>query len=205
MAEISWQPIGIAILIIATLVLALCEVGKRMYTAELARLLEAGDIAAFRKTLNLPLVRLIFPAWNRAFMELNACLRAEDTGGAYHAIEHLRTLKASKVQRADLCVKAFTFYVEQKDKQAAKEMLNEMPSVCDSDIVEENRRLYEIYLEGSSAYITPLKERLAQATGADKGFLELLIAVQYENRGDGKRAKAYMSRAEVDMQLPSQV
>lgn len=194
--QLDFRPVGIGILVVATLALAMSEVAKRLYSAELARLLDAGDTDSCRKTLQLPIVRLVFPRWNRAFMELNTYLIDEDEAGARSCLEELFFLKENKAQKQALGAKAFSFYVEQRDKEQAERALKLLQEVATADEIEEAKRLYEIYLEGSSAYITEMELTLTKAAGAERGFLELLLAVQYENRGDDARAQRYMRAAE---------
>lgn len=194
--QFDFRPIGIGILVVATLALAMSEVAKRLYSAELARLLEAGDTDSCRKTLQLPIVCLVFPRWNRAFMELNTYLVDEDEVAIRQCFEELFALKANKAQKQALGAKAFSFYVEQCDKRGARRALELLQQTADAKEIEESKRLYEIYLEGSSAYIEEMKAALGKAAGAEKGFLELLLAVQYENRGDEALAQRYVRLAE---------
>lgn len=190
------RPLGIGILVLATLALALCEIAKRLYAAELARLLERGDTEACRKTLRLPVVRLVFPPWNRLFTELNTYLVDENAEETRRCLDELFARKANRAQKQALGAKAFSFYVEQRDKSGAQRALELLRQVADAAELEEAKRLYEIYLEGSSAYISQMEGSLNQAQGTDRGFLELLLAVQYENCGDDKRARQYMELAE---------
>lgn len=194
--QLTFRAIGVAVLVLATIALALTEAGKRLYLAELNRLLQNGETDKCRDVLKRPVVRLIFPRWNRLFTELNSYLLDEDADETRRCIEEMGSLRANRDQKRALSAKAFAFFVEQRDRDGAWNALQQLQSVADACEIEEATRLYEIYLEGSSAYIKSMEAALCRAEEAERGFLELLLAVQYENRGDKTRAQGYMKQAE---------
>ena len=56
----------------------------------------------------------------------------------------------------------------------------------------------EIILKKYS-YIDEMEERLKEASGLDKGFLEYLLALQYDNKGDEKKSAMYLEASKKDM------
>ena len=100
--------IGAVILIAATALLILTEVAKRAYTHELASLLEQGEVRAYLALLEKPFVKLVFPAWNRSFMQLNGYLALDAYGEADSVIERMLSMRQNDRQRRELVGKAFT-------------------------------------------------------------------------------------------------
>ena len=81
--------IGVAILLAATALLVILEVAKRAYVQRLTQLLEQADAKAYLALLDKPLVKFIFPAWNRCFMQLNGYLALDAYSQADAVIERM--------------------------------------------------------------------------------------------------------------------
>lgn len=193
--SLDMRTLGVLILAMNVFVLAMTEIAKRFYAAKLAALYERGEMGEYLHTLEMPLVRLVFPAWNRAFMRMNALMVEEDRSALDKLIPEMLCLGQSPKQRRELIGRAFNYYVEQGNEVGAKPLLDEIERVEPSEVSKQARMTYEIYLEKSFAYIDAMETRLSEVSGVNRGFTELLLAIQYENKGDARRAEQYFEKS----------
>lgn len=193
--SLDMRTLGVLILAMSVFVLAMTEIAKRFYAAKLAALYERGEMGEYLHTLEMPLVRLVFPAWNRAFMRMNALMVEEDRSALDKLIPEMLCMGQSPKQRRELIGRAFDYYVEQGNEVGAKPLLEEIERVEPSEVSKQARMTYEIYLEKSFAYIDAMETRLSGVSGVNRGFTELLLAIQYENKGDARRAEQYFEKS----------
>ena len=193
--SLDMRTLGVLILAMSVFVLAMTEIAKRFYAAKLAALYERGEMGEYLHTLEMPLVRLVFPAWNRAFMRMNALMVEEDRSALDKLIPEMLCMGQSPKQRRELIGRAFNYYVEQGNEVGAKPLLEEIERVEPSEVSKQARMTYEIYLEKSFAYIDAMETRLSEVSGVNRGFTELLLAIQYENKGDARRAEQYFQKS----------
>ncbi|MBD9039308.1 MAG: hypothetical protein EGR35_02965 [Collinsella aerofaciens] len=193
--SLDMRTLGVLILAMSVFVLAMTEIAKRFYAAKLAALYEHGEMGEYLHTLEMPLVRLVFPAWNRAFMRMNALMVEEDRSALDKLIPEMLCMGQSPKQRRELIGRAFNYYVEQGNEVGAKPLLEEIERVEPSEVSKQARMTYEIYLEKSFAYIDAMETRLSEVSGVNRGFTELLLAIQYENKGDARRAEQYFEKS----------
>lgn len=193
--SLDMRTLGVLILAMSVFVLAMTEIAKRFYAAKLAALYERGEMGEYLHTLEMPLVRLVFPAWNRAFMRMNALMVEEDRSALDKLIPEMLCMGQSPKQRRELIGRAFNYYVEQGNEAGAKPLLEEIERVEPSEVSKQARMTYEIYLEKSFAYIDAMETRLSEVSGVNRGFIELLLAIQYENKGDARRAEQYFEKS----------
>lgn len=193
--SLDMRTLGVLILAMSVFVLAMTEIAKRFYAAKLAALYERGEMGEYLHTLEMPLVRLVFPAWDRAFMRMNALMVEEDRSALDKLIPEMLCMGQSPKQRHELIGRAFNYYVEQGNEVGAKPLLEEIERVEPSEVSKQARMTYEIYLEKSFAYIDAMETRLSEVSGVNRGFTELLLAIQYENKGDARRAEQYFEKS----------
>lgn len=193
--SLDMRTLGVLILAMSVFVLVMTEIAKRFYAAKLAALYERGEMGEYLHTLEMPLVRLVFPAWNRAFMRMNALMVEEDRSALDKLIPEMLCMGQSPKQRRELIGRAFSYYVEQGNEVGAKPLLEEIERVEPSEVSKQARMTYEIYLEKSFAYIDAMETRLSEVSGVNRGFTELLLAIQYENEGDARRAEQYFEKS----------
>ena len=193
--SLDMRTLGVLILAMSVFVLAMTEIARRFYAAKLAALYERGEMGEYLHTLEMPLVRLVFPAWNRAFMRMNALMVEEDRSALDKLIPEMLCMGQSPKLRRELIGRAFNYYVEQGNEVGAKPLLEEIERVEPSEVSKQARMTYEIYLEKSFAYIDAMETRLSEVSGVNRGFTELLLAIQYENKGDARRAEQYFEKS----------
>lgn len=189
------QQIGIIVLVAAFAALIYVEVQKRSTFAKIEHYMGEQDFASVLALLDRPITRVLYPAYNRLFMRLNACLAMGDTEASARVIEEMLPLRMTKQQELALAIKAFSFYVEIEDKDGAGKMLERIEAHGAKEMAQMSRQTYEIFLCGSTAYIDEMEAALADAPLAEQARLCQLLALQYESRGDQPRADEYHTRA----------
>ncbi|MCR0134298.1 hypothetical protein MKD01_19465 [[Clostridium] innocuum] len=119
-------------------------------------------------------------------------------------LKEMLQMKVTKKQRIDLVNKAFNYYVEQEDQEKAKVLLSEIETFNDEKMKAESRKIYNIFLLKTHQYIKEMEQQLQNVTGVEKGFLEYLLYLQYENKGDQKKSRYYLELSQKDM-IPEQI
>ena len=192
----DWQLIGIILVALCVISLVYTEVQKRLVFSRYERFFERGDFEGCLRLLDGPLVRLIYPRYNLLYMRLNAQMCLQDDDESRRIIEEMLGLHASDEQRLVLLLRAFNFFVEQQDYVRAKELLGELRQKAAPEQLAECERTYAIFAEKSSAYIKEMEAELREAGSADRTKLLYLLSVQYENKGDARRANEYLERVQ---------
>lgn len=192
----DWQLIGIILVALCVISLVYTEVQKRLVFSRYERLFERGDFEGCLRLLDGPLVRLIYPRYNLLYMRLNAQMCLQDDDESRRIIDEMLGLRASDEQRLVLLLRAFNFFVEQQDYARAKELLEELRQKAAPEQLAECERTYAIFAEKSSAYIKEMEAELREAGSADRTKLLYLLSVQYENKGDARRANEYLERVQ---------
>lgn len=190
------KTIGMVMVAVVLVFTVYMEVKKRTTIGKLETYLAKGDFESYIKLVDRPLTSILYPKYNVLFLRLNATMALSDAEQTERTIEQMAKLKMNDEQRLALAVKAFSFYVDVEDKRKAKEALKYIEKHGGKEAARVNRRTYDIFLKKSSAYISEMEHALEKATPSDEVMLCQLLAVQYENKGDHKRAAAYRERVE---------
>ena len=83
-------------------------------------------------------------------------------------------------------------------------LLSEIETFNDEKMKAESRKIYNIFLLKTHQYIKEMEQQLQNVTGVEKGFLEYLLYLQYENKGDQKKSRYYLELSQKDM-IPEQI
>lgn len=190
------KTIGMVMVAVVLVFTVYMEVKKRTTIGKLETYLAKGDFENYIKLVDRPLTSILYPKYNVLFLRLNATMALSDAEQTERTIEQMAKLKMNDEQRLALAVKAFSFYVDVEDKRKAKEALKYIEKHGGKEAARVNRRTYDIFLKKSSAYISEMEHALEKAAPSDEVMLCQLLAVQYENKGDHKKAAAYRERVE---------
>ena len=190
------KTIGMVMVAVVLVFTVYMEVKKRTTIGKLETYLAKGDFESYIKLVDRPLTSILYPKYNVLFLSLNATMALSDAEQTERTIEQMAKLKMNDEQRLALAVKAFSFYVDVEDKRKAKEALKYIEKHGGKEAARVNRRTYDIFLKKSSAYISEMEHALEKAAPSDEVMLCQLLAVQYENKGDHKKAAAYRERVE---------
>lgn len=186
--------IGIIVVALCVISLVYTEVQKRLIFSRYEKLFERGDFEGCIRLLDGPVAKIIYPRYNQLYMRLNAQMCLADAGASRRTIEEMLELRSSDKQRLVLLLRAFNFFVEQEDYERAGELLEELREKASPEQLAGCERTYAIFAEKSSAYVGEMEAELKDATGPERTTLLYLLSVQYENKGDAKRANEYLEQ-----------
>lgn len=193
------KTLGIIVIVLCICLFISVEFKKRGTFKVLLQLLNKGEYGEYLTLLNSPFVKLVYPKYNRYYMKLNAYMFMEDHEEIMRLLDEMLQMKTSHKQRVDLVTKAFNYYIECDDKQQATQLMEEIETYQDENLKQECRKVYDIFILKKYQYIDEMEEKLKQASGMEKGFLEYLLSLQYENKGDMKKSKQYLERSQKNM------
>ena len=186
--------IGIIVVALCVISLVYTEVQKRLIFSRYEKLFEKGDFEGCLRVLDGPVAKIVYPRYNQLYMRLNAQMCLADTDASRRTIDEMLELNSSDKQRLVLLLRAFNFFVEQEDYERAGELLEELREKASPEQLAGCERTYAIFAEKSSAYVGQMEAELKDATGAERTTLLYLLSVQYENKGDVKRANEYLEQ-----------
>ena len=115
-----------AVVIICIAVSVFFSVKKRTTFKRLQQLMAAKQWDEFDRLLDDKLTSMLYPRYNRDYLRLNSYLLREDHKRASEMFDLLLGLNLPKMQRVDLVIKAFNYYVGQEDRKKSKELLHEI-------------------------------------------------------------------------------
>lgn len=194
----------LAIIIIAVVIMGIVSSSKkRALFDQLQHLLSLERFDDFFELIDSKQAELVFPEYNRQYFKLNAYLMQGDTEQANQMLEHLLSLKSSKAQRRDLVLKAFNIYMAQENAERGQAMLHEIEGWDEpqyEQIKIDSRRLFDISMHDSTAYIEDMERERTSADAARKSQLDLMLAMQYGTLGNHEKRDEYLSLADKDAQ-----
>lgn len=186
--------IGIIVVALCVISLVYTEVQKRLIFSRYEKLFEKGDFEGCLRVLDGPVAKIVYPRYNQLYMRLNAQMCLADADASRRTIEEMLELSSSDKQRLVLLLRAFNFFVEQEDYERAGELLEELREKASPEQLAGCERTYAIFAEKSAAYVDQMEAELKDATGPERTTLLYLLSVQYENKGDVKRANEYLEQ-----------
>ena len=186
--------IGIIVVALCVISLVYTEVQKRLIFSRYEKLFEKGDFVGCLRVLDGPVVKIVYPRYNQLYMRLNAQMCLADADASRRTIDEMLELSSSDKQRLVLLLRAFNFFVEQEDYERAGELLEELREKASPEQLAGCERTYAIFAEKSAAYVDQMEAELKDATGPERTTLLYLLSVQYENKGDVKRANEYLEQ-----------
>ena len=144
--------------------------------------------------------RLQYPRYNRDYLRLNSYLLREDHEHASEMFDLLLGLNLPKMQRVDLVIKAFNYYVGQEDRKKSKELLHEIKGFEGGKaeaVAHECQLMYDTMILKRHNDIPEL-ERMLEEASDDKVKscrLEYLLALQYKNKGDEAKFQEFLEKS----------
>lgn len=193
--DMDVKVVGFAILGIALAGTIFMEVQKRAIFAKIEHFFSEQDYASCLQLLDKTLTQMVYPRYNQLFMRLNCQLGLENAGEVTRIIDEMMGLKMNREQQLALYGKAFAFFVENEDKERAKNVLDRIEAVGDEGLAKASRETFEIFMNHSDEFLDQMLAQLDQVADGERLRLYQLIAVQYENRGDSASADKYYEKA----------
>lgn len=154
----------------------------------------------FDRLLDGKLTSMLYPRYNRDYLRLNSYLMREDHEHANEMFDLLLGLNLPKMQRVDLVIKAFNYYVGQEDRKKSKELLHEIKGFEGGQaeaVAHECQLMYDTMILKRHNDIPEL-ERMLKDAGDDpvkRCRLEYLLALQYQNKGDEAKFQEFLEKS----------
>lgn len=154
----------------------------------------------FDRLLDGKLTSMLYPRYNRDYLRLNSYLLREDHERAGEMFDLLLGLNLPKMQRVDLVIKAFNYYVGQEDRKKSKELLHEIKGFEGGQaeaVAHECQLMYDTMILKRHNDIPEL-ERMLEDVGDDpvkRCRLEYLLALQYKNKGDEAKFQEFLEKS----------
>ena len=164
---------------------------KKIKQNKLFGYLQKQDFEGFEKELDSSLCVLFIPSFNREYLRMNAYLMQGDLKKIESQLEVLLKMKTNKVQRKQVIIRSFDYYVNQLNKPKSKKLLNEIKQTKDEKLISHCQMMYDILIEKKTKYIDQLEKQLHQGSIAEQGMAAYLISLQYGYLNDKVNEKKY--------------
>lgn len=190
----------IAIAIAIVLFIAM-QYWKQSIFKKLLKHLQKGDFDAYFKTLDSFGCKYFYPVFNREYMRLNAYMMKGDLGKIEETFETLLRIRKSKKQELDVSIKAFYYYLDEKNKSKCKKLLAVIKRSGDEAILNECQIIYDIFLCKETKYIDMMEEQIKDpdCIGVNKGMFDFMLALQYGYLEDHKKEVKHLQAAKVEL------
>lgn len=153
----------------------------------------------FDRLLDGKLTSMLYPRYNRDYLRLNSHSLREDHEHADEMFDLLLGLNLPKMQRVDLVIKAFNYYVGQRTAKV-QELLHEIKGFEGGQaeaVAHECQLMYDTMILKRHNDIPEL-ERMLEDVGDDpvkRCRLEYLLALQYQNKGDEAKFQEFLEKS----------
>ena len=188
-----------AVVIICIAVSVFFSVKKRTTFKRLQQLMAAKQWDEFDRLLDAKLTSMLYPRYNRDYLRL-VKVNPADAKATSEMFDLLLGLNLPKMQRVDLVIKAFNYYVGQEDRKKSKELLHEIKGFEGGQaeaVAHECQLMYDTMILKRHNDIPEL-ERMLEDVGDDpvkRCRLEYLLALQYQNKGDEAKFQEFLEKS----------
>ncbi len=187
--------IAVSILIVLG-VTAISKAVQNFKLNQMIYLLNEKNFDAFDKVIDSRLVRLVFAPFNINYIKLNSFLVRNDKSKINEMFDAFESVHLNHKQRDEIDLKAFNYYLSVNDTSRCKKYLDMINYSKTNKMKKEANRLYSVYVEKDSKYLTELLEETKTVQDKYKGANELLISVIYGNLGNKQKEEEYLQMAE---------
>lgn len=205
---IDTKVLWIAVVVIAIAISLFFSIKKRTVYKQLQRCMAEERWGDFERLLDGKLTSMLYPRYNRDYLRLNSYLLREDYAEANKLFDGLLQLKLPNMQRVDLVIKAFNYFVGRENRTRSKELLDEIMTYQGErvePIKAECQLMYDTMILKRSDSIDALTKQIGEVDGAKRGRLEYLLALQYRNKGDMDAFNEHVKKAAEDSFAPGGV
>lgn len=205
---IDTNVLWIAVVVIAIAVSLFFSIKKRTVYKRLQQYMSEERWGDFERLLDGKLTSMLYPRYNREYLRLNSYLLRENYADANKLFDELLQLKLPNMQRVDLVIKAFNYFVGRENRTRSKELLDEIKTYQGErvePIQAECQLMYDTMILKHSDDIDDITRQIEEADAAKRGRLEYLLALQYRNKGDMDAFNEHVKKAAEDSFVPGGV
>lgn len=180
----------IVIFVVLTLVIMfMFTYGKRVQMDRLSILLDCKDWNEFDKVADSFLTKALVKHYDLESIKLNSYIMRKDSKRIDEQFDLLFKAKKSIGKDINITLRGFEYYVYEKNKNKANELLTHLEAIADKSITSFCKREYDILIEGATNHIPQLEKEIKETEGQKKYVLAYLLKLSYENDGNGKKAR----------------
>lgn len=206
--NIDTKVLWIIVIVIALAISLFFTVKKRTVYKRLQQYMAEERWGDFERLLNGKLTSMLYPRYNREYLRLNSYLLRENYADANKLFDELLQLKLPNMQRVDLVIKAFNYFVGRENRTRSKELLDEIMTYQGErvePIQAECQLMYDTVILKHSDDIADIERQIKDADTAKRGRLEYMLALQYRNKGDMDAFNEHVKKAAEDSFVPGGV
>ena len=164
---------------------------RRSIKKKIERCVNAKDYKTMLKILDSLFVKVLFQPYQVELMRLNTYLSLNDKAKIDEEFSILLSARKSVAQTQQLVLRAFVYYIKEKDKDKCSDLMELIENFNDETIKKQMRIMYDTYILKGSRYIHILLEELDKTEDQNRGPIAYMIALQYENAGNKQKAEDY--------------
>ncbi|GEM_PF-2765109 len=173
-------------------VFVLSSIAAQRVRAHAQSLMASGLAADTLAYLRRWYVRMLLPRYNYQYLRLNAAIAAADDEQAESALKVLLATKSKGQTRLDILLRAAHYYLGKGRYPEARTAIDEIEGMSEGKPMAESlETTYAILADGDWSHIAEMESRLRDTTDAERPSLLMLLAQQYDNKGDHKQAEHY--------------
>lgn len=182
------------VVVLFVLSIVLPKYFRKRYLDRLSAYLIQKDFVAFDELIEQKQMKWIFAPFNLDFMKLNRALAANDPVLIQAAFDRFDHCHLSPKQEEAVYYHGFYYYASVQNRQQAQKYGRLYAGLkgADASVKEEMRKYYDVFVNGSYAYLEECQRLLENAQETDRLKLSVLLAKMYENKGDREKAKTYL-------------
>lgn len=206
--NIDTKVLWIIVIVIALAISLFFTVKKRTVYKRLQQYMAEERWGDFERLLDGKLTSMLYPRYNREYLRLNSYLLRENYADANKLFDELLQLKLPNMQRVDLVIKAFNYFVGRENRTRSKELLDEIMTYQGErvePIQAECQLMYDTVILKHSDDIADIERQIKDADTAKRGRLECMLALQYRNKGDMDAFNEHVKKAAEDSFVPGGV
>ena len=188
---------SISVVIVCIILLIVTYFWRNHMIHKLFMYLQKEEYILYLKTLDSFSCKYLFPVFLRESMRLNAYMLQGDMEQVKHQFDILlHQIRLTKKQELDIVTKAFYFYVDDTSKKEAKDALQRLKKLSNSEqFIQKCQEIYDVFLEKSSKHIIHMEQTLQQMTGIEKGMYHYMLALQYQYEKNTQKEMEHLACA----------
>lgn len=190
----TWSMRMLAVFLVLAIVYVIFSfVYRKYHTQRLLSELQSLDFEAFDKDIHSSMTKLFFPLYNIEFMKLNRYIMTDDSEKIKEQFEKLIRIARGKKQRYEIISMAFEHYVYEENKEQSKNLLDTIDNGTNEGLKAHAHMLYDILILNKTNHIKNMEAQFPQCTSQEKAIVGYLLAKQYRNQHNIKKAEYYES------------
>lgn len=164
---------------------------KRQQIKKFSTLLAKEEVEECLKLADSTIMKYLFPPYNLEHLKLNAIMIRGKKKEIMAQYDRMLSMRLSDVQKENLALMAFNYYVKNEEKGHAEKMLDIIKESNNDQIKKEAQVLYDIFLLKKFNYIEEMEKVLDEVDMQRRQLFEYLLYIQYTNKKDLKKAAYY--------------